>query len=579
MSFRLKTVLLVLGASVIPYVLISLVFLYQLKNDISVIAQNQLKSRIEQITGMVDHELKLITKDLEAAADMEVMADILTMDLDRRIFEVLERKKQAFSLVGDYYVCDLAQNVIVSTNQKVQIGSKLKTDGMFKKEIKPTFKNETIGFIYLDYKLQNLDKFLLSIPSQKFYVVNLSAISEPQIRGKAIGKITSMPPFAVVGEINKEEILSALDKRKNALLLYLIGGFAVIATFSYFFASTISRPILSLSEKIREIAESKEYSKRVEVTSKDEVAKASEAFNGLLSSMEDAISKLAHESENRLRLAEEQSKSETLSQMAQKLSRYISPQLVESIFSGEQNAKLESKRKKLTIFFSDIVDFTSTTDNMEAEDLASILNHYLNEMSLIALRYGATIDKFIGDAVMLFFGDPKSLGDKEDAVRCVKMALDMRKKLDELSDYWQNKGITRPFRARFGIHTGYCTVGNFGNEERMEYTIIGGSVNLASRIESKANPNQILISEETYLLVRDAIECVYVDTISVKGMAYPVKIYEAAKILGAATDPFEVSLKGLGLKIDPSKVENIETAKQILNNAILILEKEAAVKS
>jgi class 3 adenylate cyclase len=159
------------------------------------------------------------------------------------------------------------------------------------------------------------------------------------------------------------------------------------------------------------------------------------------------------------------------------------------------------------------------------------------------------------------------------------MALDMRKKLDELSDYWQNKGITRPFRVRFGIHTGYCTVGNFGNEERMEYTIIGGSVNLASRIESKANPNQILISEETYLLVRDAIECVYVDTISVKGMAYPVKIYEAAKILGAATDPFEVSLKGLGLKIDPSKVENIETAKQILNNAILILEKEAAVKS
>ena len=96
---------------------------------------------------------------------------------------------------------------------------------------------------------------------------------------------------------------------------------------------------------------------------------------------------------------------------------------------------------------------------------------------------------------------------------------------------------------------------------------------------AKANPNQILISEETYLLVRDAIECIYVDTINVKGMAYPVKIYEAAKILGAATDPFEVSLKGLGLKIDPSKVENIETAKQILNNAILILEKEAAVKS
>ncbi len=216
-----------------------------------------------------------------------------------------------------------------------------------------------------------------------------------------------------------------------------------------------------------------------------------------------------------------------LIQVSSKLSKYLSPQVYHSIFSGQQAVHIQSKRKKLSIFFSDIVSFTNTTENMESEDLTKILNDYLNEMSKIALQYGGTIDKFIGDAIMIFFGDPESKGEKEDCLACVSMALAMREKMTELTRKWkEEQGISQPFEIRMGITSGYCTVGNFGSEERMDYTIIGGQVNLASRLESNARPNQILISHEAYSLVKNEIECHPQDKIQVKGIAKAVQAYQ-----------------------------------------------------
>jgi class 3 adenylate cyclase len=99
----------------------------------------------------------------------------------------------------------------------------------------------------------------------------------------------------------------------------------------------------------------------------------------------------------------------------------LSPQVYHSIFTGAQNVGIASTRKKLTIFFSDVVNFTETTEKLESEDLTNLFNHYLTEMTNIALEYGATIDKYIGDAIMVFFGDPESKGVKEDALACVRM--------------------------------------------------------------------------------------------------------------------------------------------------------------
>jgi len=219
-------------------------------------------------------------------------------------------------------------------------------------------------------------------------------------------------------------------------------------------------------------------------------------------------------------------KSRALEQLSNQLAKYLSPQVYESIFTGKQEVKIASRRKELTVFFADIAGFTETADRLESEDLTRLLNHYLTEMSQIALSYGATIDKYVGDAIVIFFGDPETRGVKEDALACVEMAIAMRKRMLELQDVWRASGIEKPLQGRIGINTGYCTVGNFGSEDRMDYTIIGGGVNLASRLEAAATPGEILISFETYANVRDRIHCEERGHISVKGIAYPVASYQ-----------------------------------------------------
>src|SRR5262249_36874019 len=155
-------------------------------------------------------------------------------------------------------------------------------------------------------------------------------------------------------------------------------------------------------------------------------------------------------------------------------------------FTGQRSVEIDSNRKKLTVFFSDIADFTAKTDDLESEELTSLLNHYLTEMSKIALDHGATIDQYIAEAIMAFFDEPQQNGVKEDGMACVKMAIAMQQRMRELQFEWRDAGLEKPFQLRIGINTGYCTVGNFGSEERMDYTIIGNEVNLASRLQSHA---------------------------------------------------------------------------------------------
>ena len=221
-------------------------------------------------------------------------------------------------------------------------------------------------------------------------------------------------------------------------------------------------------------------------------------------------------------------KNKLLEELSSKLSRYLSPQVYQSIFRGDQKVEISSRRKKLTVFFSDIVGFTETTDDLEPEELSNRLNHYLTEMSKIALEHGATIDKYIGDAILAFFGDPDSKGVKGDATACVEMAIAMQRRMRELQSQWLDLGSEKPFQLRIGINTGYCTVGNFGSEDRMDYTIIGNEVNLASRLESSAAVGEILIAHETYSLVKEGVQAKEQSPITVKGFAKPVRIYRVA---------------------------------------------------
>jgi adenylate cyclase len=248
-----------------------------------------------------------------------------------------------------------------------------------------------------------------------------------------------------------------------------------------------------------------------------------------------------------------------LEDLSLKLARYLPRQVYQSIFEGRQDARIGCSRKKLTVFFSDIVGFANETEGVEPEDFTFILNGYLNRMAQVVSKHGGTLDKFIGDAVLVFFGDPESNGVAEDAAACVWMALEMKEAIVELNREWLAKGIRQGFEVRMGISTGFATVGNFGSDERMDYTIIGKQVNLANRLQAAAQAGEILIGEETWLLVRDVFRCVAKKPVQAKGFERPIQTY-------AVTGPelsedraiIDEARRGFRLTLDPGQIEPSE---------------------
>jgi len=218
-------------------------------------------------------------------------------------------------------------------------------------------------------------------------------------------------------------------------------------------------------------------------------------------------------------------KTRELERLANRLAQYLSPQIYETIFSGKESETDTYTRKNLIVFFSDIVHFTDMSDSLEPEKLATVINSYLSEMTQIALDCGGTIDKFIGDAILVFFGDPESRGESEDALACVDMAIQMQARIQELQGHWKKNGVSDGFKVRMGITSGYCTVGNFGSSQRMDYTVLGKPVNLAARLQSLAQAGQILIGDTAHALIEQEVDCTFVDEVQPKGFARAVKFH------------------------------------------------------
>jgi class 3 adenylate cyclase len=220
-------------------------------------------------------------------------------------------------------------------------------------------------------------------------------------------------------------------------------------------------------------------------------------------------------------------KTERLEKISNQLAKYLSPQIYKNIFETDTDKVETYTRKKLTIFFSDIKEFTSLSDRLDPDLLAEIINEYLSEMTEIALKFGGTIDKFIGDAILIFFGDPETEGTAVDAEKCLNMAIAMRKRVGELDAVWKKeKGISEGLQVRTGISTGYCTVGNFGSVQRVDYTVLGSPVNLAARLEAACVPQEILVSPETKGLLNGSFEFEEQKSIKLKGFQDVIKPYQ-----------------------------------------------------
>jgi len=261
---------------------------------------------------------------------------------------------------------------------------------------------------------------------------------------------------------------------------------------------------------------------------------------------------------------EEAEKQQQLLQKASdRLSKYLSPQICEQIFSDVE-FDTGTGRKKLTIFFSDIVNFTSITESMEAEELSGFLNFYLTNMCEIALKYGGTIDKFIGDSVMIFFGDPQSKGPEQDALACCNMGLEMLAFVEKNEELFKEQfNFPEKLEIRIGVHSGVCSVGNFGSDQRLDYTVIGRAVNVAARLEQAAPKNSMLFSNSTKSLLGDTFQVSDSIEVKAKGIDRPIIGYILTNQISKRS-LVTVKEEGISVKFDPNIVDKKEVDKFLL---------------
>lgn len=213
------------------------------------------------------------------------------------------------------------------------------------------------------------------------------------------------------------------------------------------------------------------------------------------------------------------------------MGKYLSQDVMQDVVRNIDQVKLGGKRANLTVLFADIRGFTSMSEKLTAEEVSVILNDYFTEIEPIISKYNGVINKFIGDAVLAIFGEP--IQDKNHAINAVKCANEMLLKIQELQKKWIAEGKPK-IEIGVGINTGDAFVGNIGSEKRLEYTVIGDVVNLASRIESynKVYKTNFLISASTYKLVRDIADVIKISEVTIRGKAQKMNIYEVLRLVG-----------------------------------------------
>lgn len=213
----------------------------------------------------------------------------------------------------------------------------------------------------------------------------------------------------------------------------------------------------------------------------------------------------------------------------QAMGKYLSQDIMKNVVSNIDDLKLGGKRAVVTVLFSDIRGFTSLSEKMSAEEVSMILNEYFAEMEPIITKYNGVINKFIGDAVMALFGEP--IQDMNHAQNAVKCAYEMLKKVEYLQEKWLFEGKPK-IEIGVGINTGEVFIGNIGTETRMEYTVIGDTVNLASRIESynKVYKTNLLVSSSTYQAISDIADVIKISEVQIRGKAKKMNIYEVLRI-------------------------------------------------
>jgi class 3 adenylate cyclase len=388
------------------------------------------------------------------------------------------------------------------------------------------------------------------------YYVHQEKISNSEILHSIIVEHSAAP---VVENLHQRNL-------RAFMILFALTAFAIIA--AVLVSREFSAPLLQLGNASHRLANDIEHGDAIEVPKSDfkEIKTLAESFDTMACSLSEHFQMVVD-------------RTNQLEKLSSQLAKFLSPQIYQSIFSGKQQAEIKTERKKLTVCFTDLTGFTDISTDMQPEDLTYLLNSYFSEMSDIAIRHGATIDKFIGDAMVIFFGDPETKGVAEDARACVRMATEMQTRMKHLADQWRSEGLENALQVRIGVNTGYCNVGNFGSDQRMDYTIIGAEVNLAARLETLAEPGSVLISGETYHLVEDFVDASEVKVSNIKGIKREVRGFAIKNFEKMGADKqrsYRHEAKGLLVYVNPDELpaDQKEIAIKHLKEALSKLDAE-----
>ena len=318
---------------------------------------------------------------------------------------------------------------------------------------------------------------------------------------------SQVPVGALYVGFGKESIAAALATARNratlvtvVLVLIGIGGAVGLATL-------LSRPIFRLMAGTRTIAEGN-FHVVLPVTSHDELGTLTESFNQMARSLREK------------------------EMIKRAFTRYVAREVVEEILKDPEQLALTGERREVTVLFCDIRGFTPLAERLSPEEVVSLLNEFYTLMIETTFKHDGTLDKFLGDAVMAVFGAP--IAHPDHAMRAVKTALDMRNGVAELNER-RVAGGKAPIGIGIGLSLGEVVAGTVGTEDRMEYTVIGDSVNLAARLVANARPaGRILISQPTYERVQDLVEAKGLGPMKVKGKEEEVEVYEVMALAGLA---------------------------------------------
>ncbi len=311
--------------------------------------------------------------------------------------------------------------------------------------------------------------------------------------------------YTIVAGMDVTDIEAVVTRNMNFALLIIVFAAAISLVTAWRIASTMSNAVSLVSDAHKKLAQHSQYVQVTGVNTGDELEQLATGFNSMIIGLQ------------------ERDRDKAM------FGKYLTASVMDHVRAGR--VQPGGELKPVTILFSDIRSFTTISENMDAKELVALLNEYFTEMVGIVMEENGVVDKYIGDAIMAVFGAP--VGKDDDPVRAVRAAVRMRVALAKLNISLEKRGMQQ-LRTGIGVHTGVVVAGNLGSEKRMEYTVIGDAVNLASRLESatKELHVNILISEDTYELVKDSIDTRQVKEIHVKGRGKPVMTYEVLGIKG-----------------------------------------------